>query len=98
MPRDIYQIGRDAVEFLEKQQKEIAAYNSVTLRSISGKVGIEIWKLLIDHNDMDTRLVDLVLPCQGCAKVFCMDTATVEAWKAIDKQYCFCGQTADCLP
>lgn len=98
MPRDIYQIGRDAVEFLEKQKQEIAVINSVTLRNIRGKVGIDVWKYLIDHNDLDTRLIDLVVPCQGCPQVFCMETATVEAWEAIDKHYFYCGQSGSCMP
>lgn len=97
MPRDIYQIGRDAVEFLNKQQKAIEKINSATLRSIRGKVDIDIWKSLIDHNDLDTRLIDLVVPCQGCSQVFNMDTETVEGWSAIDRHYCYCGQTPDCL-
>lgn len=98
MPRDIYQIGRDAVEVLERQRQEAAIINSVTLRNIRGKVSIDIWKSLIDHNDLDTRLIDLVIPCQGCSNTFCMEAPTVEAWTAIDKHYCYCGQTADCMP
>jgi hypothetical protein len=98
MPRDIYQIGRDAVEYLNQQKKEVDKLNSVTLRSIRGKVSLDIWKNLIDNNDLDTLLVDLVVLCEGCSQPFNMETATIEGWKGIDRHYCYCGQTPDCLP
>jgi uncharacterized protein YcbK (DUF882 family) len=97
MPRDIYEIGRDAWEYLEREKKTNDQINSLKLRNLLGKVPTDVWKALTEHNTMDTRLIDLVMPCEGCPSTFCMEVATVEGWRAIKKEHAYCGQGGDCL-
>jgi hypothetical protein len=94
MARDIYQIGIDAVEFIESREKKEELDNVLLLEDYEEITDYDIYQELLDYNNEVDSIGELEYPCVVCDEL----TALMCDPNEFDPDMHYCGRSPSCCP